>query len=223
MRLEVQRARIARDLHDEIGSGLGAIGLLAGFAGGQAGAAQSQVAQIEALAAELGTSLKDIVTSLRSGAANLRALHRHIVQRGRGVCSVPPPQLHAAPSESIAAVPVSLAVRINVLLIAVEAIHNAVRHAGAQTIRLDLVRDGARRWVLTVRDDGIGMPQDVPTPEGERRGLGLESLRARACEIGADVSWAPTPGGGTTVRLRFDPDGPPTRRAGDPSRRVRVV
>jgi signal transduction histidine kinase len=207
LRLEVQRARIARDLHDEIGSGLGAIGLLAGFAGRQDGGARSQVSQIEALAAELGTSLTDIVTSLRSGAANLRALHRHVVNRGRRLCSAPTPRFEASPSESIAAVPVSLAVRINVLLIAVEAIHNAVRHARATTVRLDLERAGPRRWILAVMDDGIGMASSQePSLDGVRGGLGLENIRARAVEIGAEVSWASIPGGGTTMRLRFDPD-----------------
>jgi len=204
---EAQRARIARDLHDEIGSGLGTIGLLAGLASRRSSSATDQVDEIEMLAGELGTSLTDIVTSLRSGAGTLRSLHRHVVDRGRRLCSTPSPRFEAAPSESVPAISVSPAVRINVLLIAVEAIHNAVRHARARTIQLDLTRLGRRTWVLTVVDDGIGMPVDeTARPEGAPGGMGLANLRSRAAEIGAELDWSPTPGGGTTVRLVFAPE-----------------
>jgi muramoyltetrapeptide carboxypeptidase LdcA involved in peptidoglycan recycling len=72
-RLERQRARIARDLHDELGSGLGSIGILAGvMAEGEtldSTQLRGTAATILQTAEELGTALADIAWALRPGEA----------------------------------------------------------------------------------------------------------------------------------------------------------
>lgn len=78
--------------------------------------------------------------------------------------------------------------------IAREAVTNAVRHARARQIEIDLRGEGGR-VTLQVRDDGIGMPAEVP-PDG---GIGLRIMRYRASLIGAALSIAPAEGGGTVV------------------------
>ncbi|MEQ1505047.1 MAG: ATP-binding protein, partial [Myxococcota bacterium] len=201
VRLEAQRTRIARDLHDEIGSGLGSIGLLVGVAL-HAGGREDTLRRIGALASELGTSLTDIVTALRPGACTLTALHRHLVERGLAACPTGVPRFEAEGSERIPAIPLSLGVRIHVLLIAVEAIHNAVRHAGARTVTVRLEPGGGTTWVLTVADDGVGT---LPERPAGVRGMGLHNMRTRAAGIGASIRWSAVPGRGTTVRLAFEP------------------
>jgi signal transduction histidine kinase len=212
LRLESQRARIARDLHDEIGSGLGTIGLLSGIARraeGESGKSAEIVSQIGALAGELGTSLRDIVTSLQPGAANLRALYGHLAERGARLCAAGGPAFQAESLESIPATPLSVPVRINVLLIGVEAIHNAVHHSGAGRISLSLRRDSGGAWILEVADDGRGF-EPSPSPGG----FGLRNMRERAAEIGAAIAWTKPPGGGTCLTLRFDPGTEPRHHLG---------
>ena len=80
--------------------------------------------------------------------------------------------------------------------IAVEAVRNVVRHADATACRVELRRGGDGSLVLTVTDDGVGIPDDVES------GVGLQSMRERADAIGATLTIAPADGGGTRVELR---------------------
>jgi signal transduction histidine kinase len=86
-----------------------------------------------------------------------------------------------------------------VLRIAQEALHNALRHADARRVRVSVhTDDGA--LVLEVADDGIGFdPEDA---ELRSRHLGLTSMEERARRIGGELRIDPTPGGGATVWLR---------------------
>ncbi len=84
---------------------------------------------------------------------------------------------------------------IHLYRIAQESVANAVRHARATEISVTLVReDGA--LVLTITDDGVGIPQGA----GLRHGMGLTSMSHRAEAIGAYLTIAAGPRGGTTVR-----------------------
>src|SRR5690606_32596452 len=70
---------------------------------------------------------------------------------------------------------------LNLFRIAQEAVQNAVKHAGARTIRITVgAVDGA--LALCVRDDGTFKP-----PEAGHEGIGLGSMRKRAAEIGATL------------------------------------
>jgi two-component system sensor histidine kinase UhpB len=78
-----------------------------------------------------------------------------------------------------------------------EALTNAIRHAHAQLIRVDLISDGV---VLTVRivDDGIGFDATATRD----RGLGLAGMRERALILRADLWLESAPGKGSTVLMR---------------------
>ena len=89
--------------------------------------------------------------------------------------------------------------------IAQESLTNALRHADASRVNLALASDGTF-LVLQVTDDGLGLP-----PE-HRSGLGLVTMRERACQLGGEVVIATPPEGGTRVsaRLPMRPAGPPS-------------
>ncbi len=204
LRLEQLRTRVAMDLHDELGSGLGSIGLLAGLArsGGLPGDAVADVAgRISSVAGELSASLSGIVWSLGDHAESLDGLARHLTERGERLFPGAPGQ-----AELVTRFPsplptgaLSLPVARAVQRIAVEALHNAARHAGASRVELGLAPEG-RRWRLWVVDDGRG------PGAGERPGsLGRRSMRGRADEIGATLHWGEAPGGGTRVEVIFTP------------------
>ncbi len=256
LRLERQRTRIAMDLHDEMGSGLGSIGILAGLAADEDLAEESRRSLAEWIAetaSELGTALTDIVWSLRDGAETLEALALRLAERGgrlvperRGEAGGEPAGeanggSFTAPDrrrEFITDFPsvwpslrLPLEVRRNLHLIAVEALHNAARHASARQIVLGVRADG-RRWRLWVADDGVGIASSVgESPAGRgardvtrapaRRGYGLDNMRRRAGEIGVDFSLRSVPGGGTTVEVVFDPHARITRNGQRPTGALR--
>ncbi len=89
---------------------------------------------------------------------------------------------------------VDSAVRQAVYGIVAEAVRNAVRHADASSCAITLREDGAA-LVVTVEDDGIGLPSQVTS------GVGLLSMRERADGIGATLS-VTNADRGTLVELR---------------------
>ena len=84
--LERQRTRIAMDLHDEMGSRLGSIALLADVAGeGSVTDARRGhlLAQIAETAADMGSSLTEIIWSLRHEAMSIERVARYLATQGR--------------------------------------------------------------------------------------------------------------------------------------------
>lgn len=86
--------------------------------------------------------------------------------------------------------------------IAQEAIHNAVKHSGAERIEIELESAG-ERLKLEVRDDGSGLPPDLEAGDG----MGLEIMRYRARLVGGELEIATLPGGGTVVACTLEAAG----------------
>ena len=85
----------------------------------------------------------------------------------------------------------------NLLRIVQEAVNNAVRHAQARTISVNLDFD-ARNVRLSIRDDGRGFDQQIP-PNGSNGHFGLISMRERAEEMGGSVRINSRPDEGSEV------------------------
>ena len=207
LRLAQQRVRIAMDLHDEIGSGLGSIGILAGMASsGRVPAERGAelTGKVAHTAQRLGQSLTDIVAALREGGDRLDALFDYLAERGGALMPDDRPRLEMRPPGIWPTETMSLAARRTVQLIALEAMHNAVRHAEAGRVEVGAVADG-RRWRLWIEDDGIGIAAGAaPRPGG---GQGQRVMRRRAEAIRAELRIGPGAGGrGTRVEIVFDPD-----------------
>jgi signal transduction histidine kinase len=81
-------------------------------------------------------------------------------------------------------------------LVAAEGVHNAVRHAQATVVEIELREDAAGSVALTVRDDGRGFdPDDVAG------GVGLTTMREHAAEAGAALELR-SGSSGTTIVFR---------------------
>lgn len=91
--------------------------------------------------------------------------------------------------------PLTPEVRLGIYRIVQEALHNVLRHAGADeaVVRMEYVNQLLR---VTIRDNGAGFD-----PLGARRptSLGLLSMHERAAAIGADFEILSRPGGGTVI------------------------
>jgi signal transduction histidine kinase len=210
--LERQRTRIAMDLHDELGSGLGSIGILSGVLAGQPLdplGRRKLVRQIAEISQDLGTALSDIVWSLDPRSSTLEDVAGRLAEHGGRLFSGDSAQFAVRFPEAWPATPLDFPIRRGVLLIGLEALHNAARHARARHVTLAVDRsDGA--WQLVVEDDGCGL--SAAARRGDGGGVGLRSLRRRAAEVGGRIAWSDRPGGGTRVTLAFPVSGRPARR-----------
>lgn len=193
-----ERARIARDLHDETVQALVAIGR-------QLELLRLDLADPVRSQARLDT-LHELVDRTREGLARLQHNLRPRVLEDLGL----PAALDALSQESAAlglraVVHVigprrrfSPSIEYAVYRVAQEALSNAARHAGVGEATVELVlSDDA--LTLTVTDAGVGFLQRKIDPDALTGGL--TSMRDRAHEIGAELRIDSTPGKGTCVRL----------------------
>jgi signal transduction histidine kinase len=196
-----ERNRLALDLHDAVSQKLFSLVLTAEAAGTQLArdpaAAAAHVARLQELAAEALEELRALILELRPPALErdglCGALRKHVDVLRR---------LHRVEIDldvDDAVGDASPAGRDReILRIAQEALHNAVRHSGAGRVGIRLARAGAG-VVLEVSDDGAGF--DPADPEVRSRRLGLTSMEERAQRLGGRLEIRSAPGAGTTVRL----------------------
>ena len=190
-----ERSRLAGDLHDAVSQKLfslrvraRAAAVLAGRDPARAAAEMEAVAQ---LGAEAQAELRAVIDGLAPpelGEAGLaESLRRYAVLAGRA---------HGVAVGFEAAVLPVLGEQQEAALyrVAQEALHNALRHAGAGRIAIALSRS-PRRVILEVTDDGAGFAAGAP------EGLGFASMRGRAAAVGGTLTIRSAPGAGTTVRL----------------------
>ncbi|HEX3562563.1 MAG TPA: sensor histidine kinase [Solirubrobacterales bacterium] len=191
---ESERLRVARELHDEVGQSLTAVALEVERLG--SGASGTAEARLKALTTELQKTLDDvrrIGRELRPEALDDLGLVNALIalvsridrQTDLRITRALGADLPALDSEQ----------ELVVYRVAQEALTNAVRHADAQSARLELDREGTE-VVLGVSDDGSGLP-DRSTGSGQ----GIEGMRERAMLVGASLEVGPQAGGGTRVRL----------------------
>jgi signal transduction histidine kinase len=193
-----ERARVARDLHDETIQALVGLGRQLDLLGldleeADRTPALARLERIQALVARTIDGVRRLSRNLRPAAledlglvAALHSLTADLAALGLEVdVSV---EGHAARLPK----PIEEAV----YRVAQEALSNVARHAGVARARLELTFSPSE-LVLCVVDQGAGFTRDAHFGDGQ----GLHSMRDRARHIGADLEITSRPGGGTRVRL----------------------
>lgn len=190
---EEERARVARDLHDEVNQSLTAL-LLRLEAVREAAPPQLQpeLAETRALANEAMRELLSLARQLRPTALDdlglAAAVAGQVEQLERSGLSA---ELSAEGDFS----GLDDDVQLVVYRVAQEALVNAARHSEAGRVDVTLRRSGEGAE-LTVADDGRGFAF-----EQSERGLGIGGMRERALLVGGELTIESRPGQGTTVRL----------------------
>jgi signal transduction histidine kinase len=192
-----ERNRMARDLHDAVAQKLFSLRLTARTAAALAerdpARTVRELAQVERLAAEALAELRAVIFELRPAdladglVASLRK-HVEVLDRAHEAT------VRLAADDAVVLPEEHEAVAFRITQ---EAVYNALRHARAGTVEVRLGTEGARA-VLEVADDGSGFDASETEHQG---GLGLASMRDRACSIGGELTIDAAPGQGTTVRL----------------------
>jgi two-component system, NarL family, sensor histidine kinase UhpB len=190
---EEERARVARDLHDEVNQSL--TGLLLRLEAAREAAPpelEGELAETKALANQAMGELLSLARQLRPTALD-----------DLGLAAAIEGQVGRLGGEIETGLEVEGAFRdlggdaqLVVYRVAQEALSNAARHSGAKRVEVRLRRADGGGVLLEVSDDGRGFAFD----ESER-GLGIGGMRERALLIGAELTIESRPGRGTTVRL----------------------
>lgn len=191
---EEERARVARDLHDEVNQSL--TGLLLRLEAARDAAPpelEGELAETKALANQAMTELLSLARQLRPTALDdlglAAAIEGQVEQLRRGEIDA---GLDVAGDFSDLGDDAQLVV----YRVAQEALSNAARHSGAGHVEVRLRRNDPGGVVLEVSDDGRGFAFDE-----SQRGLGIGGMRERALLIGAELTIESRPDKGTTVRL----------------------
>jgi len=192
-----ERQHLARELHDSVSQALYAILL----------GTHTAQRKLEASPDDARQALDYVETLAQAGIKEMRALIfvlRPESLEQEGLIGVLRKQLDVLESRHGLDVALDAALEPDAPLptkqalsrIAQEALHNVVKHARAQRVRLELVvTDGRVR--LSVVDDGDGFDPDGAFPGH----LGLRSMEERARAVGGSLALSSAPGGGTRVTV----------------------
>ncbi len=182
-----ERTRISRELHDLLGHHLTALSLNLEVASHlSAGKVQEHVRQAQTLAKLLLTDVREAVSHLREGGAiDLGAALRPLAE------NVPALNIHMRIDEPLM---LDDPERAHVLLRCTqEIITNAVRHANAGNLWINVTRVDAR-VEIEARDDGAGVDNILP-------GNGLRGMRERLLQYDGTLDVQSHPGGGFCLRV----------------------
>jgi signal transduction histidine kinase len=193
---------ISRELHDELGQVLTAIGSMLGRAVRQVppgSTLQSDLQEIRAIAQTTLDNVRGLSQTLHPSALEEVGLEGTIdwylstVKRQTGVA--------VSYQRSGQERPVDGAVAIHVYRVLQEALSNVARHSGSEQAWVRLRLDDGQ-LLLEVEDHGKGMGADTA-----RRGLGVVGMRERAAIVGGTIEFLRPPEGGTLVRLTVPLEG----------------
>jgi two-component system, NarL family, sensor histidine kinase UhpB len=182
---EEERRRIAMDLHDQTLADLAAILRTIQDLKKEENCLPEAIRLEEDLQRTM-TNLREVMDNLHPqtleilglGAALQSHLERHLAKDNL-------PQYHLYISPEAETAGLSRLVRLTLYRIAIEAIHNVIKHAQASRYEVNLSRRG-NEIVLAVEDNGIGFGAAMVDAHG---GRGLNNIRERARAIGASVAW----------------------------------
>lgn len=198
-RLEEERTRIARDIHDDIGSRLTQIRLIAAAAQTESLTVADQKNALTRIldgALEAGRQLHEIIWAVKTENDTAEALAGYIAQTTQKLCSGCGIRFRLDIPTFLPSITVASHLRYNVMLAFREAVTNALKHAQASEISVRLLLD-KNTMTIDVMDNGKGFDMGAVVP-----GEGLANMRARMKEVKGDVAWESKPDQGTKVTFR---------------------
>ncbi|WP_338289936.1 two-component regulator propeller domain-containing protein [Luteolibacter sp. LG18] len=208
--IQNERARIARDLHDDVGASLTQVALLSELAQGdltqRPERASAHINEIFTTAQDVTRSLDEIVWAVNPAHDTLESfvtfLGAFVQNYTRSAGLAARLDLPA----TLPPLPLSSAIRHHVYLATKEILHNVVKHAWATEVHLSLsLQPGSFRLML--EDNGRGsVPAQTPSPGGAD---GLPNLQERLQQIGGTCVYDSRPGEGTRVEMNVPLDPPP--------------
>jgi signal transduction histidine kinase len=204
--LERERARIAKDIHDDLGASLTRISMLSQSARSELdhSAAASDLDRIYETSRELTRAMDEIVWAVNPQHDTLDSLATYLGKFAQDFLAAAHIKCRLDVPMQLPAWPLTAEIRHNLFLAFKEALNNAVKHAHTTEVWISLAINGMG-FTLQLEDKGRGFapesagngsPRD---PERLSGGYGLVNMRRRLTEIGGRCEIQSTSGAGTRV------------------------
>ena len=192
---EQERARIARELHDDISQRLALLTIDLGQLQGDPSEIQKRVQELQQRTAEISNDVQALSHELHASkleylgvVAGIRSWCREFGERHGIEINFKTDLASRIPTE----------IGLTLLRISQEALHNAVKHSGVKQLEVQL-SEHPNEIVLTISDAGKGF--DIEAAR-QSRGLGLASMEERVRLVKGTIALDSKPMGGTTIRVR---------------------
>jgi signal transduction histidine kinase len=198
--MEQERARVAQDLHDELGSSLTEISMLGARARSAAANEMKReelLGQMSNKASEMVTALDEIVWAMNPQHDSLASLVSYFclyADRFLGLANIPWRLEGGTVPEDLV---VDSRLRHQLFLAFKEALNNVVRHSGASQVRLGIQLE-AGELQLSIADNGRGLASTLRAEDMD----GVANMRARMEKLGGRFEIGSDAGQGTTLRFR---------------------
>jgi len=215
--IERERARIAQDIHDDVGASLSRIAMLSQPARGDLAAPErtaAMLSRIYATAREVTRALDEIVWAVDPRHDTLDSLVDYMGKFAQSFLAAANMRCRLDLPVEVPAWPLTAETRHNLFLAFKEALNNAAKHAAASEVKISLgLRPDA--FVLVVKDNGRGFdPAHAGSTEPARLagGNGLSNMKTRLARIGGRCEISGEKGAGTSVSLVVGIAGPVSPR-----------
>lgn len=181
--VQLERQRISSEMHDDIGAGLSGIKLLTEMTKGKVKdtAASGEVEKIYESVGDISAKMKEVIWSLNTENDQLSSLISYIQRQARQWLENYPCQLNITIPERIPAIEIDGESRRNIFLTVKEAVHNVIKHSGANKVNIDIACD--ERLIISVSDNGKGMQVDENTSIGN----GLKNMKHRIHQLNGKI------------------------------------
>ncbi len=194
--LERERARIARDIHDDLGAGLTQLTLEGELILRETGRETKTHRQVDALCnrgRSLLGSLDEVVWAVNPRRDTVQDFAIFVCEHVQSYLGATALRCRLDVPEEMPATPLDLPARRNLLLAVKEAVRNAARHSQGDEISLQL-RVASDQLTVVVADNGRGMPLgEAPSRHG------LRNMQERLADVGGVCHVASQPGKGSRV------------------------
>ena len=198
--LEQERARVARDLHDELGAGLTEIGLLGSLMANPAVATSAKSGYLGTLgdvSRSLVSALDEIVWAINPDYDTVDDLGGYLWLQAQRLLKPAGIECSPVTPVSIPSGRLGSRSRQSLLMAFKEALNNVIKHSGAS--RVDLAfRVEQDTVIVSIADDGAGIPGNHEPLPGSQ---GIAGMRERMHDLGGDCEIVARPDGGTVVNL----------------------
>lgn len=207
LKLQEVRNKIARDLHDDIGSTLGSINLYSQIANSKLnGNSQSEeiksiLEKIESSSGEIIDKTSDVVWAAKASNDTLKNLVMRIEAYSASLLGTAGISFRIIFDESLAETKLGMTERKNIFLIFKEAIHNIIKYAHATEVIISINKK-SKRLHIQITDNGKGFPASYNSLSiNNLGGNGIKNMKARAEEIKGRFKIESNDNKGTTVQV----------------------
>jgi len=201
--IEQVRSRVARDLHDDMGSSLSTINILSKVAANKMDAdrqaAKEYMQRIADNSGRLMESMDDIIWAINPINDTMGKVLVRIKEFAADALEAREINVNFAVGENVRALRLDMESRRDFFLIFKEAINNIVKYSGASQVTIEINKINAALHI-SIADNGKGFEMPAIQP-GSRRGHGLQNMQTRAQQLKGKLTIVSSTGKGTRIEL----------------------